>query len=336
MCKHTDISKAMNSGDVMKARFKILAAIISAAAMGMTAAHAEYPEQPVKLVVPFAPGGGTDTIARLVSKRLGEAIGQPVIVENRAGAAGTIGTRVVASSEPDGYTTLFASSGHAINPSLYKNLGYDTLKDLTCLGQAAAQHIILVVHPSVPANNVQEFIAYAKANPGKLSFGSSSQATALPMELLMAQTGIDMVSIPYKGSSPVMTDLISGRIQASFGALATIGPFIRDGKVRALGLGDNKRSPSMPDLPTIAEQGVPGFQAILFNGMFVPSATPKPVVDKLGAELQAMFKDPEFRAVVTKAGFDPVGSTPDECNNFVQSEVTKWAEVAKRAGITPN
>lgn len=319
----------------MNIRTKILTALIGFSLLGVSAAKADYPEKPLKLVVPFAPGGGTDTISRLVSKRLGEAIGQPVIVENRPGADGTIGTRVVASSKPDGYTILFASSGHAINPSLHKNLGYDTLKDLTCLGQAAAQHIILVVHPSVPANNVQEFIAYAKANQGKLSFGSSSQATALPMELLMAQTGIDMVSVPYKGSSPVMTDLISGRIQASFGALATIGPFIKDGQVKALGLGDNKRTDSLPNVPTIAEQGVPDFQAILFNGMFVPAGTPAPVIEKLGTEMQKMFSDPEFKAAVSKAGFDPVGSSPQECNKFVANEVEKWARVAKRSGMTP-
>lgn len=319
----------------MKHLWGIPAGLLGILLMFGPLARAEYPEHPVKLVVPFAPGGGTDTIARLVSTRLGESIGQPVVIENKSGADGTIGTWAVTTSNPDGYTMLFASSGHAINPALYKNLRFDTLKDLTCLGQAAAQHIILVVHPSVPVNNVQEFIAYVKANPGKLSFGSSSQATALPMELLMALTDTDMVSIPYKGSAPVMTDLISGRIQASFGALATIGPFIQDGRVKALGLGDNKRSPSLPNLPTIAEQGIPDFQATLFNGMFVPANTPKPVIDKLSRAIQDMFKDPAFRDRVSKAGFDPVGSTPEECNAFIRSEVEKWAKVAKRAGITP-
>jgi len=319
----------------MKFTRYIFSSLVGLAMLAGAPAKAEYPDKPVKVVVPFAPGGGTDTIARIVSTRLSEALGQPVIIENKPGGAGMLGTRIVSTSEPDGYTILFASSGHAINPSLYKSLGYDTLKDLTCIGQTATQHIILVVHPSVPANNIQEFVAYLKENPGKLSFGSSSQATALPMELFLALTDTNMVNVPYKGSSPVVTDLLSGRIQASFGALATFGPFIKDNKVKSLGLGDNKRSESLPDIPTIAEQGVPEFQATLFNAMYVPSKTPKPIIDKLSSALQQMFADPEFREVVKKAGFDPVGGTAAECNEFVEKEVDKWATVAKRAGITP-
>lgn len=320
----------------MKRTWKLGAVMTAVMVMGgVSVAHAEYPEKSVRLVVPFNPGGGTDTLSRLVAKRLGDGIGQPVVVDNKGGAASMIGTRIVATSEPDGYTMLAGASGHSINPSMYKDPGYDATKDFVCLTHATNQHIVLAVPANSPVNTMEEFIAYAKENPGKLSYGSSSFATGLPMQLLMALTDIDMTDIPYKGSSPVMTDLIAGRLDATFGALATIKPFIDSGQVKALALGDNKRSKVLPDLPTVAEQGVPEFQAALFNGFFVPTGTPQEAIDRLTKEFAVMYTEDDFVKSVTDAGFEVVGTDAATCEDTVKRDLEKWTMVAKRAGIVP-
>jgi tripartite-type tricarboxylate transporter receptor subunit TctC len=312
-----------------------LMACAAAGLGGQAAAADNYPTKPIRFVVPYAPGGGTDILARLIAQKLTEAFGQTFVVDNRAGADGILGTDIVAKSPPDGYTILLASSSQAINPTVYPKIPYDTLKDFSCITQTASQQVVLVVHPSLPIHSVKEFIAYAKANPNKLNFASSSKATQLPMELFATMAGIKMTHIPYKGSGPALNDLIGGQVQASFGGAVSFTPHIKGGRLRALAIGDSKRSAFMPDLPTVAEAGVPGFHATIWTGMYVPAATPKALVNRLNAEVVKIVNSPDLRARLQAEGSDPVGSKPEQCDAFMKSEIAKWAKVAKDAGIKP-
>ena len=294
-----------------------------------------YPVKPVRLIVPYAAGGGTDILGRLIAQKLTEALGQTVVIDNRAGADGILGSDIVAKSVADAYTILLASSSHAINPTVYPKIPYDTLRDFACITQTAAQQIVLVVHPSLPVTSVKELIAYAKANPAKLNFASSSKATQLPMELFNTMAGIKMAHIPYKGSGPALNDLIGGQIQVSFGGAVSFTPHIRAGRLRALAIGDAQRSAFMSDVPTAAEAGVPGFQATIWTGMYVPAATPRALVQRLNGEVVRIVRLPDLKERLQAQGADPIGSTSAQCDAYMKTEITKWAKVAKDAGIQP-
>ncbi|MBI3375902.1 MAG: tripartite tricarboxylate transporter substrate binding protein [Betaproteobacteria bacterium] len=308
---------------------------LAALAVAAAASAQPYPNKPVRLIVPYAPGGGTDILARLIVQKLTESLGQPVVIDNRAGADGIVGSSLVAKAPADGYTMLLASSSHAINPTVHAQIPYDTLKEFACVSQTASQQLVLVVHPSLPVNSVKELIAYAMANPDQLNFASSSKATQLPMELFNTMAGIRMTHIPYKGSGPALNDLVGGQVKVSFGGAVSFTPHIKSGRLRALAIGDAKRSAFMPDLPTAAEAGVPGYEATIWTGLYLPVATPKAIVTRLNAEVVKIMHQPELRERLQAQGSDPVGSSPEECDAFMKSEIAKWAKVAKDAGIKP-
>jgi len=259
---------------------KIARSLLAAALVASThlALAQDYPSRAVRIIVSYAPGAENDRLARLAAQHLADQLKQPVLVENKPGAARVIGSEFVARSAGDGYTLMIASSSHAINPTLYSKINFDTVKDFSCITQTASQHVVLVTHPSLPVSNVRELIAYAKAHPGTLNFASPSKATQLPMELFNAMAGTPMTNVPYKGSGPALTDQLAGRIQVGFGGAASVMPHVRAGKLRALAIGDDKRSSLTPDLPTVAEAGLPGFQATVWTGFFAPSSTPRAIV----------------------------------------------------------
>jgi len=293
-----------------------------------------YPTKSVRLIVPFAPGGGTDTLARMIAVRLSDELGQSVVVDNRAAVDGIAGSDIVAKSAPDGYTLIIVSSSHAINVALGKKLPYDTLKDFAPITQTASQQLLLVVHPTVPVKSVTELVDYVKARPGKLNYGSSSNAVALPMELFKAMTGADIVHIPYKGSGPMLIDLLGGQVQMAIaGAVASL-PHIRAGKLRGLGIGGAQRSAFLPDFPTIAESGVPGYHAVIWTGMFAPRNTPRPIIERLNRGVVRIVQAPDFRERMNKMGSDVVGSTPAQWGKFIEEEIGKWTKIAKLAGMT--
>lgn len=298
-----------------------------------TSSEQAYPGKPIRLVIPFAPGGGTDILARMISQRLSEAIGQPVIADNRPAVDGLVASELVASSQPDGYTLLIISSSHAINPAIGRKLPYDTLKDFAPITQTASQQLLLVVHPSMPVKSVKELIDYAKAKPGALNYGSSSSATQLPMELFNSMAGVKIVHIPYKGSAPMLNDLLGGQIQLSFAASVSALPQIKAGKLRALAIGDSRRSTILPDLPTVAEAGVPGYQAVIWSGMLAPAKTPRTIIDRMNSEVVRIVQSPDFKQRLIQLGSDPVGSTPEQWGQFIKNEIAKWTKIAKIAGV---
>jgi tripartite-type tricarboxylate transporter receptor subunit TctC len=301
---------------------------------GTSLAYAQaYPARSIRLLIPLAPGGGTDILARLLAQKLAERVGQVIIPDNRPAVDGVVATDIVAKSAPDGYTLLFVSSSHAINVAIGRKLPYDTIKDFAPITQTAAQQIVLVVHPSLPVKSVKELIEYAKAKPGTLSFGSSSSATQLPMELFNAMAGIKMVHVPYKGAAPSLNDLVAGRIEVSFSpALATL-PFIQAGRLRALSIGDTRRSSALPDVPTTAEAGLPGYQATIWTGMLAPAKTAPVILNRLNAELVRIVRDPSFKEWASQHASDGVGSTADEFAKFIQVEIVKWTRIARQAGV---
>ena len=316
--------------------FAVSSASLAFIALSAPQAHAQaYPSKTIRFVVPYPAGGPLDTVARLLGAKVGESVGQPVVVENKPGAGGNIGADIVAKSPADGYTILMgAVATHAINPSLYKSIPYDPIKDFAPVTQVASTPNVLVVNPGVPAKDVRELIAYAKANPGKLSFGSGSIGSAghLAGELFKATAGVDMVHVPYKGAAPAMQDLIGGRIQLMFDNLASSLGQVKAGKVRALAVTTAKRSPLAPDLPTIAETGVPGFDISTWFGIFAPAGTPKPALDRLHAEFAKALAAADVRDRMTSMGAEPVGNTPDEFAAFVRSEGEKYSKVIRASG----
>lgn len=257
----------------------LLAPIYSAAAAQ------QYPTRPVRLIAPFAPGGGLDSTARLIAQRLSQSLGQPVVVDNRPAVDGIVGTETVARASPDGHALLIVNMSHAINPAVGKKLPYDTLKDFAPITQTNNQQLLLVVIPSVPAKTVKELIDLLKARPGAMSYGSSSNAAALPMELFKSMTGTHIVQIPYKGTGPMLNDLLGGQIQIALGASISTLPQVKAGRLRALAIGDSKRSTIMPDLPTMSEAGVPEYHAVIWNGMLAPANTPRVLVERLHKEI---------------------------------------------------
>ncbi|MGJ7612676.1 MULTISPECIES: Bug family tripartite tricarboxylate transporter substrate binding protein [unclassified Variovorax] len=294
----------------------------------------DFPGKAIRIVVPFPPGGATDAAARLIAVKMSEKWGQPVLVDNRAGAGGNVGSDIVAKAPPDGYTLVMGVTGsHAINTSLYSKMPYDPVTDFVAISQVAVVPNVLVVHPSVPAKNLAELMALAKKEPGKLNYASLGNGTAahLGMEMLKSEAGVDITHVPYKGSAPAVSDLLAGQVQMMVDGLPSALPHIKAGKLRAIALTSLRRAPSLPDLPTIAET-YPGFYADAWSGLFAPKGTPQPVVDKLSAEVQRILKLPEVREKLVALGAEPVGSTQAEFTAHVKREIDKWAKVVKTSG----
>jgi tripartite-type tricarboxylate transporter receptor subunit TctC len=313
--------------------------IVSFAALtATTSSAAEYPIKPVRIVVGLAAGGPTDVVVRIFAARMSENWGQPMVVENRPGAGATISADVVAKSPADGYSLLNCNvATHGISPSLYKNLPYDPVKDFAPISLIGTTPNILVVNPSVPAKSVSEFIALAKASPGKLYYGSSGVGASphLTMELFKSQTGTNIVHVPFKGSSLVMPELLSGRIQAMFDNLPGQVAYVKSGKLRGLGVTSVKRSALLPEVPTIAESGVPGFEVTVWYGVCAPAATPPPILTKLNADIVKALNMPDLRQRLVDNGVDAAPMSAEEFAALISSEMKKWAKAIKDAGIQP-
>ncbi len=313
-----------------------LALAIFALAGTVQAQANDYPAKPIRLVVPAAPGGGADFLARIVGVKLGELVGQSVVVENRAGASGTIAADGTAKSAGDGYTVLMGqSTSIVIAPQLYPKLPYDTLRDLKPVTLVAEVPNVMVVHPSVPANTVKELIALAKAKPEMLNFGSSGNGAPshLAGEMFKSATGTRLVHVPYKGAGPAVNALIAGEIQVMFAPIVAVLPQVKSGRLRALGVTSAKRSAAAPDLPTLAETGLTGYEISSWFGLFVPASTPAAVVDKLFKETTRVLKSPDVIERFAKEGAEPVGSTPADFNNYVRAEFVKYNKVIKDNNI---
>ena len=302
-----------------------------------TSAFAQgYPAKPARVVVPYPPGGPTDIVARVVSQKLTEQTGQQFIVENRPGAGGNIGAEAVAKSPGDGYTLLVATTAHAINPSLFKSLGYNLTKDFAPVSQLTSGPLVIVANPSVPAKSVQELIALAKAKPGTLNYASSGngQSTHLSAELFATMAGIKMNHIPYKGSAPALTDVMGGQASLMFDTMLSAMPQVKNGKLKAIAVTSAARSPAAPDVPTVAESGLPGYEAIAWNGLLVPAGTPADVVAKLNAELKKALDAPDVKDRFSAQGFGAAWNTREAFAKFIQAELDKWAKVVKVSGAT--
>ncbi len=310
------------------------------ALLALPAAHAQtWPSKPLRIVVPFAPGGSTDIVARILADRLAGPLGQSVVVDNRAGAAGNIGAEAVAKAAPDGYTLLMATTGvMAINNALYKSMTYDAAKDLEPVVFTTSITNVLTVPLDVPAKSVAELVALAKAQPGKLSFASSGagSSTHLSGELFKSMAEIDVLHIPYKGSSQALIDLMAGRVSMIFDNMPSVLPYIRGGKLRGLGVTGPKRSAAMPELPTIAEAGVPGYESLSWSGIAVPAGTPRDIVMRLNREVGGVLAASEVRQKLSEQGADPVGGPPEAFAAHVRTERDKWSRLIRERGITVN
>jgi len=311
-------------------------AVILAAASGYAGAQS-FPIRPVRLISPFPPGGFNDILSRLVGQKLTESWGQQVVVDNRPGANMIVGTNLAAKSPPDGYTMVMAAIPHAINPGLYK-LPYDSVKDFTPIVMICFVPNLLVVHPSTPANTVKELIAYAKANPGKLSFGSvgSGSSSHMAGELLKVTAGIDMVHIPYKGAAPALTDLMAGRVQVYIGATTSVLPHVRTGRLRALGVTSTKRVSSLPEYPTVIESGVPGFDVSSWYGLLGPAGMSPALVGKISADVRRVSNTPDVRERLLKDGAETADNTSAEFAAAIRDDIQKWKQVVKVTGAKPD
>ncbi len=295
-------------------------------------AQKQWPSKPLRILVPFPAGGATDVFARLVAPHLSERIGQPVIVENRLGANGTIGTESVARAPADGYTLLMGTiATHSIQQTLLANLAYDPVKDFIPIVQVASQAYVVVVHPAFAANSLAELTAMAKQNPGKLTYAAGATGTAghLFAELYRARAGIEIVAVQYKGSTPAMNDVLGGHVPFIFDVILTTMPHIRSGKLRPLGVTSAQRSPLLPDVPTVAEQGFPGYDAVGWNGLYAPARTPQAVVEQLNREVNAVLAQPELRDRVASLGASVVGGTPEQFAEFMRREAAKWGKLIR-------
>ena len=295
----------------------------------------QYPAKPVRLVVGFTAGASIDIVARAIGQRVGESVGQQVVVDNRPGAGANIAAEIVAKSPPDGYTILIVNNALAVSHTLYAKLNYDALRDLAPVSQVSAMPHLLGVHPSLPAKNIKELIVLAKAKPGLLSFASSGVGVSdhIAGELFKYMTGIKMVHVPYKGGPQAATDVASGQVDMWFGGLPSIMPFVKSGRVRALAVTSLQRSPALPEVPTMNEAGVPGYEVILWYGIFAPAATPREIVQRLNAEIVKALAAPEIRERYAALGLTAVGSAPDPFEKFFRAEIEKWGKVVKAAGL---
>ena len=306
-----------------------------ALAAGTACAQADYPSRPIRVIVPLAPGGGSDYTARYIGQRLAERIGQAVVVDNRPAASGIVGTELVAKAVPDGYTLLLAYSTHAQSAQLFTTLPYDPIKDFAPVTEVIATPLTMLLNPAVPAKTVQEFIAYAKANPGKLNYGSSGPGSSphLAAELFNSMAGIKMTHIPYKGVALYVTAQIGGEIQFSFSNMFTTMPHWKAGRLRLVATGGSKRLEAMPELPTIAESGVPGFEALTWYGYLAPAKTPRAIVDKLQKQIAAIVNTPDVRQNFISQGNEPLANTPDEFAKVMKNDADKWGAIGKKLGV---
>jgi tripartite-type tricarboxylate transporter receptor subunit TctC len=324
--------------DKIMNKIKYLSCIITLSLLALPVAAQSYPTRAVRLVVPSSPGGGTDISARILAPQLTRFLGQQVVVENRPGAGTMIGGEAVARAAPDGYTLLMGISTLAINPAMYRKVPYDALKDLAPISQAVSLSNVLVVHPSLPAKSVKEFVALVKPRPGQINFASAGVGTSphLSMELFLVMTGLKMLHVPYKGSGPGVTDLIAGHVPAMMPNMLSAQPHIKSGRLRALGVTGSKRAPGADDIPTIAEAGVPGYEAVQWYGVLAPAGTPRDIISKLHTGVVRALQNPEVRQRLLNDGAEPIGSSPDEFAAYLRSETAKWAKVTQAAGIKPD
>lgn len=319
----------------MKRIFTIVAAVLAASAPQAFAQN--YPTKPVHVIISFTPGSATDIVGRLVTQKLSDFWGQPVVVENRSGAGGSIGTAVVAKAPPDGYMLLINSNAHAVNPAIYAHLPYDTLKDFVNIAPLAGQPNVLVVAPTSNIKSVAELVADAKARPGQINFASAGigSGTHLNLEKFKLATGIQVTHVPYKGTPEVVSDLMSGRVNYYFAPISPVIPLVRDGKVRALGVTSAKRAASLPNVPTIAEAGVPGFEFTLWFGLWGPAGISADLVDKINKDVNRALAAPDVTDRLAKLGNDPMHMSPAEFTQLVRKEIDEYARIIKAAGIKP-
>jgi tripartite-type tricarboxylate transporter receptor subunit TctC len=304
-----------------------------------TLAHAQstsnYPNRPIRIIVPQSPGASTDLTARLIGQKLSTVLGQPIVVDNRPGAGSIIGTDLVAKATPDGYTLLVVASSITLNPTLHKNLPFDPIRDLAPITQLSAFPNMLTVHASLPVKTVKDLIALLKAKPGAINYGSSGTATGthLSAELFKYMTGTDMVHVPYKGGGPAVQALLAGQVQLNFATIVSVLPHVRAGKLRAIAVTTAKRSPGLPEIPTIAESGVPGYDHGPWNGFLAPARTPTAIIARLNQETAQILHQPDVKTVFLNEGAEPVGNKPEEFGAIIKSETAKWAKVIRAAGI---
>jgi len=320
-------------GRIFAAAFCAVAALHAAGALAQA-----WPAKPIRLLVPFPPGGSTDIVARIVAQKLSERLGQSIVIENRGGAGGTLGTAVVARAAPDGYTlTVGSTSTHVVAPSVYTRLDYDPVKDFAPVSLMAVSPYLLVVNPALPVKNLQELVALARKQPGKLNYASAGigSTTHLAMEMLKSVSGTLMLHIPYNGNGPAGTALIGGQVEVLFGSLPSLLPHARSGRARALAVGTPRRSPSLPEVPTVAESGYPGFDASLWLAIMAPAGTPQPILDRLQKEISSIVGAADTREALDKAGAEPNSSSPAELAAMIRDGVPKYAAIIKSAGIKP-
>ncbi len=313
----------------------VLSATLAGLAFSALAVHAQpYPSKPIRLVVPYPPGAGTDILARTVGQRLSDSMGQQVVIDNRPGAGGTIGTEIVAKAQGDGYTLLLGPTSHAINPSIYSQLPYDTLRDFAPVSTVASATIVLVVHPSQPVASVRELVALAKSKPGQLALGSAGNGTVFHLagELFKQAAGIDLVHVPFKGGSPAITNLVGGQINVLFETMLALQPHIKAGRAKALAVASAQRSSAMRELPTMIESGFAAIVAENWYGLYVPAATPKDIIAKLNAEVVKALTTPEMKERLAAQGAEVIAGTPEQLATFLKSEMSKWAKVVKESG----
>ncbi|HEV8517454.1 MAG TPA: tripartite tricarboxylate transporter substrate binding protein [Burkholderiales bacterium] len=323
----------MQSGRAMKC-FGVLCLGAAAAGLASGALAQAYPSKPIRIVVPFPPGGTSDILARTLGQKLTEDWGQQVVVDNRAGAGANIGAENVAKSAPDGYSLLILSTAHTINPSLYSKLAYDTVRDFTPITMLVSTSQVLVVHNSVPVKTVRDFIAFAKKHPGELLYSSAGSGSQphLSAEMFKTMTGISIVHVPYKGAPPAMIDLLAGHVALTFATAPSAVPYVKAGQLRALGVSTLKRIAALPQVPTIAEAGVPGYEAAGWNGLAGPAGMPSAVVDKLNAEFVKILRTPAVASYLSGQGADPDPGTAADFAAYIKSEIVKWAKVVKDSG----
>jgi tripartite-type tricarboxylate transporter receptor subunit TctC len=299
-------------------------------------AQPQYPTKPIRLIVPTAPGGFADISARIVSQGLSEPLGKQVMVDNRAGAGGNISAEIAAKSAPDGHTLLWGFIGHAINVTLYDKLNYDFVRELAPVSLVLSGPFVVVVHPALPAKSVKELVALAKSRPNQLDFASSASASYL-VGLLFTQTaGVKMTHVPYKGAGPALTALLGGEVQVAFPAISGAIPFIKSGKLRGLGITSLQRSSAAPDLPTVSEAGLNGYEATTWYGLMTPTGTPKEIISRLHDEMVKVLKRPDVKERLAAAGADPIGSTPEQFTAYIRSEIDKWGKLVKMSGARPD
>jgi tripartite-type tricarboxylate transporter receptor subunit TctC len=315
---------------MLRSAVALLLAIASFAA-----AAQNYPNRPVKIIVPYAVGGSADVYGRVLAAKLSEALGQPFVIENRPGAGAIVGTDAVAKSAPDGYTLLVMSNTHTVNETLFPKKPYQLMRDLAPITGINSQDLLLVANPKVPASNLKEFLAYAKKNPGKLNYASSGPGTPYHMagELFKYMAGVDIVHIPHKGSDQARTAVLAGEVDIMFDAISTIIGQVNAGKLKALGTSGKTRSPVTPEVPTLSEAGVPGYEATIWLGLMAPAGTPKPIIDGLNSAVNKVINSPDVKENWAKQGALPMGMTPDEFGKFIRADVQKWAKLVKETGM---